>query len=232
MDTKRFIDFYSDCFFYFYNMFENFTIQLIEAFKQPLPGKSGQVQLKPYLKINKNIDAPSFIKPKEGAVMAVIYPKENIPHLLLIERPQYDGVHSGQIAFPGGKIEKSDASFLHAALRETHEEVGIESNHIQVVGNLTEVFVFASNFMVYPFVGIMQEIPRLALETKEVAGVLEIPLSRFFEDGIIKEKKIQNALGFNLMAPYYDLDSKVLWGATAMMVSELCAVIKQHQIIL
>ena len=211
-------------------MFEIFTSQLIEAFKQPLPGKNGQAQLKPYLKINKNIDAPSFIKPKEGAVMAVIYPKENIPHLLLIERPLYDGVHSGQIAFPGGKIEKSDASFLHAALRETHEEVGIESNHIQVVGNLTEVFVFASNFMVYPFVGIMQEIPTFALETKEVAGVLEIPLLRFFEDGIIKEKKIKNALGFNLMAPYYDLDNKVLWGATAMMVSELCAVIKQHQI--
>ena len=204
-------------------MFEIFTSQLIEAFKQPLPGKNGQAQLKPYLKINKNIDAPSFIKPKEGAVMAVIYPKENIPHLLLIERPLYDGVHSGQ-------IEKSDASFLHAALRETHEEVGIESNHIQVVGNLTEVFVFASNFMVYPFVGIMQEIPTLALETKEVAAVLEIPLLRFFEDGIIKEKKIKNALGFNLMAPYYDLDNKVLWGATAMMVSELCAVIKQHQI--
>ena len=211
-------------------MFQEFSSHLLDAFKQPLPGKNGQALLKPYLKINKNIDAPSILKPREGAVMALIYPVENKPHLLFIERPEYDGVHSGQIAFPGGKIEKSDASVLHAALRETHEEVGIESNHIQVVGNLTEVFVFASNFMVYPFVGILQNIPTLLLEKNEVAAVLEIPLSRFFEDGIIKEKKIKNALGFNLMAPYYDLDGKVLWGATAMMVSELCAVIQQNKI--
>ncbi|MFN8283004.1 MAG: CoA pyrophosphatase [Chitinophagales bacterium] len=211
-------------------MFQDFTAYLSEAFKQPLPGKAGQALLKPYLKINRNIDAPSILKPKEGAVMALIYPIENKPHLLFIERPEYDGVHSGQIAFPGGRIEKSDASNLHAALRETYEEVGIESKHIQVLGNLTEVFVFASNFMVYPYVGVLQEIPRMALEKNEVAGILEIPLSHFFKSGIVKEKTIKNALGFNLMAPYYDLNGKVLWGATAMMVSELCSIIQQHNI--
>ena len=129
-------------------MFDIFSEELLNAFNKPIPGKIAHEPLKPYLKINKNIDAPQIIKPKVGAVMALIYPKENIPHLLFIERPTYDGVHSGQIAFPGGKIEQTDTSILHTALRETEEEIGVLQTDIKVVGALTEVFVFASNFMV------------------------------------------------------------------------------------
>ncbi len=211
-------------------MFEKFTDELQQAFRHPLPGKAAHELLKPYLKINKNLEPPQLLKPKNAAVMTLIYPVDNIPTLLFIERPVYDGAHSGQIAFPGGKIEKSDTSFLDAALRETQEEIGIERQHIKVVGPLSEVYVLASNFMVYPFVGLLNEVPTLILEEKEVANTLEIPLYRFFEKDIIKEKVIKNALGFNLMAPYYDLDGKVLWGATAMMVSELCAILKQQNI--
>jgi 8-oxo-dGTP pyrophosphatase MutT (NUDIX family) len=211
-------------------MFEEFTSKLITAFSKPLPGTSAHEPLKPYLKINKDLDIPPIIKPKAGAVMALIYPKENLPYILFIERPTYNGVHSGQIAFPGGKIEASDASILDAALRETNEEVGIVHNEIEVVGSLTEVYVLASNFMVYPYVGVLKDIPILKLEEREVAGVLEIPLHHFFEDNIIKEKPIKNALGFTLMAPYYDLFGKTLWGATAMMISELCTIIKNENI--
>ena len=211
-------------------MFDQFSAQLLHAFKQPLPGKAAHELLKPYLKINKHLDAPQLLKPKVGAVMSLIYPVKNIPHILFIERPEYDGVHSGQIAFPGGTIEKTDASYLDAALRETYEEIGVESRQIKVIGALSEIYVLASNFMVYPFVGLLNDIPDLVLEKKEVANTLEVPLYRFFEPEIIKEKPIKNALGFTLMAPYYDLDGKVLWGATAMMVSELCAVIKNQNI--
>ena len=213
-------------------LFEKFTTDLRDAFNWPLPGKSAQDYLKPYLKINKNLEIPPIIKPRIGAVMALIYPIENIPHILFIERPVYDGVHSGQIAFPGGKIEQADISVLNAALRETKEEIGIAPESIQVIGPLTEVFVFASNFIVYPFVGLLNEIPDLILEEKEVASVLAIPLYKLFESEIVKEKPIKNALGFTLMAPYYDLEGKTLWGATAMMVSELCTIIRNQQIIL
>lgn len=211
-------------------MFKKFTEELHHAFKQPLPGKTAHEILKPYLKISKHLDAPQLLKPRIGAVMALLYPVENIPHLLFIERPVYDGVHSGQIAFPGGKIEKGDSSNLHAALRETQEEVGIASSSITVVGPLTEVFVLASNFMVYPYVGLLNEKPEMVLEQKEVAAIMEIPLYKFFEEDVIREKPIRNALGFTLMAPYYDLNGKVLWGATAMMVSELCSVIRAQNI--
>lgn len=211
-------------------MFDKFTTDLQYALSQPLPGKAGQTQLKPYLKINKSIDVPQIIKPRIGAVMALIYPINNIPHLLFIERPVYNGVHSGQIAFPGGKIEPTDASFLDAALRETYEEIGVNSNDIRVIGSLTEVFVLASNFMVYPFVGIINTKPSLILEQNEVASIIEFPLHTLFVEDIIKEKPIKNALGFTLIAPYYDLDGKTLWGATAMMVSELCTIIKHNNI--
>ncbi|MBK9330612.1 MAG: CoA pyrophosphatase [Sphingobacteriales bacterium] len=211
-------------------MFEQFSKELYQAFQRPLPGEAAHQALKPYLSIHKNLDVPPLIKPKLGAVMALIYPVKNEPHLLFIERPVYDGVHSGQIAFPGGKIEKKDASYLDAALRETQEEIGVHPDKISVVGQLSNVFVFASNFMVYPYVGILQEPPLLVLEEKEVASILQIPIHTFLQPEIIKEKPIKNALGFTLMAPYYDIEGKVLWGATAMMVSELCEVIKKGSV--
>lgn len=211
-------------------MFKQFAADLKIAFEQPLPGKSAQALLKPYLKLKPDLDAPPILKPKQGAVLSLIYPKNDTPHLLFIERPIYNGVHSGQIAFPGGKIEKTDLSVLDAALRETEEEVGVKKDIVDVIGNLTEVFVLASNFMVYPYVGLLETAPILKLEQKEVANVLEVPLTRFFEPGIIKEKPMKSAMGLTLMAPYYDIEGKFLWGATAMMVSELCAIIQQQKI--
>lgn len=211
-------------------MFNYFKDELRKAFEFPLPGKKGQAPLRPYVKIYKDLDAPVLPNKKEGAVMSLIYPVNNIPHILFIERPVYEGVHSGQIAFPGGKIEQTDASFLDAALRETYEEIGIAPQSVEVLGSLSEVYVLASNFMVYPFVGILNEIPEIIPDRKEVAGTLEVPLFTFFEPNIIKEKPMKNGIGLNLMAPYYDLQGKILWGATAMMVSELCTIIQTRNI--
>lgn len=211
-------------------MFDEFSRELYEAFQHPLPGKPAQDRLKPYLKLSPGLDAPQLPKPKIGAVMSLIYPVHDIPHLLFIERPVYDGVHSGQIAFPGGKVEKEDTSSLDAALRETQEEVGIAPSEIRVLGPLTEVYVLASNFLVYPYVGLLNNIPHITPEKNEVAATLEVPIHRLLEENSIKEKPIRNALGFTLQAPYYDLDGKVLWGATAMMVSELCAIIRTRKI--
>ena len=196
----------------------------------PLPGKPAQDILKPYLKIYKSMDAPQLPNAREGAVMSLIYPINNIPHILFIERPVYEGVHSGQIAFPGGKIEKTDASTLAAALRETKEEIGVNKEQIEVIGSLSKVYVLSSNFLVYPFVGVLQEKPIIIPDKIEVANTLEVPIYTFFEQGIIKEKKMKSAMGITLNAPYYDIAGKILWGATAMMVSELCAVIKNQGI--
>jgi 8-oxo-dGTP pyrophosphatase MutT (NUDIX family) len=208
-------------------MHPEFIHKLKIEFNKPLPGVLAQNKLKPYLKINKNLPSPPPILPKLSAVMALIYPIKKEPHLLLIERTTYDGVHSGQLGFPGGKIEKTDTNSLFAALRETTEEVGIIHDEIEVIGQLSEVYVLASNFLVYPYVGIMKKRPDFLLDEKEVAAILEIPIKTFYNNAILKEKPIKSNLGFTLMAPYYDIDGKVLWGATAMMISELTHVVKE-----
>src|SRR6187431_755657 len=97
------------------------------------------------------------IKPRKAAVMMLFYPKESITHLVLIVRNSYKGVHSSQIAFPGGKYEKEDVNFEQTALRETHEEIGIRSDKIEILKAFTELYIPPSNFMVYPFLGISKE---------------------------------------------------------------------------
>jgi 8-oxo-dGTP pyrophosphatase MutT (NUDIX family) len=208
-------------------MYDDFTRRLQAAFREPLPGKPAQQALRPYLKVNSSLDAPSGFFPRQSAVMAIFFPKEEVPHLLLIERTVYDGVHSGQIGFPGGKIERTDAGSLDAAFRETFEEVGIHRESVRLLGPLTEVYVLASNFIVYPYAGFLPDTPRFVPDPKEVGEILEVPVSKFFEADILKEKPIKSALGLTLMAPYFDIYGKTLWGATAMMISELRDIIRK-----
>ncbi|HYC28413.1 MAG TPA: CoA pyrophosphatase, partial [Chitinophagaceae bacterium] len=207
--------------------FEKFRVSLCKAFEMGLPGKPGQEPMRPYLKLNKSLDAPEpFLPPKEGAVLALIYPKENFPHLALIERPVYEGIHSGQIAFPGGKVEKGETA-VEAALREASEEVGIVDANVEIISSLSEVYVWASNFRVSPFVGFSSSRPDFVPDKHEVGEILEVPLDYFLNAGIVKEKPIPSKMGFLMNAPYYDLWGKTLWGATAMMVSELMQVVKR-----
>ena len=130
-------------------------------------------------------------------------------------------LQANKVTIDSRKIEKNDNSFLDAALRETKEEIGVNREQIEVIGPLSQVYVLASNFIVYPFVGILQEKPILIPDKIEVANTLEVPMYKFFEQGIIKEKKMKSALGITLNAPYYDINGKILWGATAMMLNEL-----------
>ncbi len=211
-------------------MFEKFKLEFLKSYHQGLPGKKGQLPLKPYLKISKSMEPPKLGKPRYGAVIALIYAKQNIPYIALIERSRYDGVHSGQIAFPGGKIEKNEYP-LQAALRETHEEIGVSLLEKEVIGPLTDVFVWASNFLVHPFVAFREEQPAFICDEREVEHLMEIPLEVFFQENIIKERKMKSKLGITLNAPYFDLDGKILWGATAMMISELRSIILRSRFV-
>lgn len=192
---------------------------------KPLPGRSGQKPMMPYLPHMPKMDAPHRSALKQGAVISLIYPKDNIPHLLLIERNTYDGVHSGQISFPGGKMESGESA-LSAVMRECQEEVGIESSQYQVISPLTEVFVLASNFMVYPFLAISDDIGTITPDPKEVKAIIELPLSHFFDNKSKSEMMMKSYLGVKLVAPYYDVHEIPLWGATAMMISEIEQLLK------
>ena len=164
--------------------------------------------------------------PRKSAVMMLIYPKNNRSHLVLIIRKTYPGVHSAQIGFPGGKVEIEDVSLTHTALRETHEEVGIHPEKIEVIKTFSEVFIPVSNFTVAPFLGISYSELVFIEQEDEVAGIIELPLLDFLDDNTIAIKKMDTSYGNNIEVPTYKINDHYVWGATAMMMSELKEVLK------
>ncbi len=167
-------------------------------------------------KINKSAN-----KPRKAAVMMLIYPKNNKSHLALIVRNTYPGVHSAQIGFPGGKVELEDSTLTHTALRETHEEIGIHPDKIEVIKNFTTVFIPPSNFVVAPFLGISYSELEFIEQKEEVAGIIEFPLLDFLNEKTIVKKIMNTSYGNNIEVPTFKINDHYVWGATAMMMSEL-----------
>ena len=160
--------------------------------------------------------------PKKAAVLIHLYPGENdFLHFILIQRNSYVGVHSGQISFPGGKPEALDANLWGTALRESSEEVGLNGIDIHKLRSLTDVFIPPSNFLVSPFVSYSYEKPEFIPEKKEVDLILEIPLTNLLDHQQVWYKKLTTNYIDEFEVPCYIFNEKVVWGATAMILSEL-----------
>ena len=188
----------------------------------PLPGHDRFLELsgykRPDLERARALDPP----PRESAVLALLYPKEEIPHLLLMVRPTYDGVHSGQIAFPGGKREPEDLDLRHTALREFQEETGAATEEVRLLGSLSPVYIPPSRMLVTPYVGFAPSIGPWRPDPAEVARLLEVPLSLVLREDILKRRsQFIQLMGREVEIPYYDVLGEVVWGATAMMIAEL-----------
>jgi 8-oxo-dGTP pyrophosphatase MutT (NUDIX family) len=166
-------------------------------------------------------------KPRIAAVMMLFYPKKERTHLVLIVRNSYKGVHSAQIAFPGGKYELEDENFAETALRETHEEVGIHPDKIEILKPFTELYIPPSNFMVHPFLGISKEELVFLPQPSEVAGIIELPLSTFLSDAIVVDTNLSTSYADSISIPAFKIEEHIVWGATAMMLSELKEVLKE-----
>jgi 8-oxo-dGTP pyrophosphatase MutT (NUDIX family) len=173
----------------------------------------------------RNTDFSKII-PKKAAVMMLFYPKKFQTYLALILRTSYNGIHSSQIAFPGGKVEAEDFDLKQTALRETHEEIGIHPNSINVIRAFTEVYIPPSNYMVYPFLGYSHKELEFVLQEDEVAGMLEFPLADFLDDGILKTAAIKTSYADTIDVPGFQVNEHFIWGATAMMLSELKETLK------
>ena len=159
--------------------------------------------------------------------MAIFYPKMEDTYILLMLRKEYPGVHSKQIGFPGGKVEKVDKDLLETAKRETHEEVGIFPETIEMIKPLTEVYIPPSNFLVQPFLGLYKEIPHFILDTKEVEALIEVRLEDFLDETNLLEQRLTTSYANNILVPAYKLNGYTVWGATAMMLSEVKDLLKQ-----
>lgn len=167
------------------------------------------------------------LKARKAAVMMLVYPKENQAHLILILRNSYHGIHSSQIAFPGGKVELEDASIQHAALRETYEEIGISANIITVIKPFTEVYIPPSNFIVYPFLGYSSEALYFIPDANEVAGLIELPIADFLNENTVVNKMMATSYSKETVVPAFKIKEYFVWGATAMMLSELKEMLKK-----
>jgi len=173
----------------------------------------------------KNTDFTKVV-PKKAAVMMLFYPKAHQTHLALILRNSYNGVHSSQIAFPGGKVEVEDFDLEQTAIRETHEEIGVLPSAINVVRAFTEVYIPPSNYMVYPFLGYCQDALDFELQVDEVAGIVELPLIDFLDDKIIVTNTMMTSYAGSIEVPGFQVNEHFVWGATAMMLSELKETLK------
>lgn len=207
--------------------FEEFLKYLPKIQNVELPTTLAHAKMVPpnRLDLINNIDF-SKITPKKAAVMMLFYPKASQTYLALILRTSYNGVHSSQIAFPGGKVEKNDASLKQTALRETHEEIGIHPSSINVIRSFTEVYIPPSNFMVYPFLGYSKSELEFVLQEDEVAGLVEFPFADFIDDKIIVNTTMKTSYAGSIEVPGFQVQEHFVWGATAMMLSELKETLK------
>jgi len=207
--------------------FQDFLQYVPNLIPVKLPATLAHIKMAPKERIEalKNLDFKAE-NPRIAAVMLLFYPKNGKTHLVLIVRNAYNGVHSSQIAFPGGKYENTDADYAATALRETHEEVGIAPNKIEVIKHFSPMYIPPSNFLVHPFLGISKEELQFYPDIREVAGIIELPLSVFLDDEIIIEATLSTSYANNALVPAFNIQNHIVWGATAMILSELRDVLK------
>lgn len=203
-------------------------IQKLElALHYPLPGEDAQAKMAP--EGRRPGEKFSVIQPdhREAAVLLMLYPVQDAGlHFALIQRQTYKGVHSGQIAFPGGSREAGEL-FRATALRETFEEIGVPSVNIDILGALSPLYIPPSNFMVYPFVGYYPFHPKFKAQMREVAGIIQIPVSALLNAGIEASETRNHSLLGQVEIPYYNLGGYKIWGATAMILSEFIQIISE-----
>lgn len=197
----------------------NAVRQILKPFDpNNLKGTEAHFEIAPY-RVNHFKSTPN--SPRKAAVLILLYPIQNISHFALIQRPNYEGKHSGQISFPGGKWEKEDLSLNHTALREAWEETNISEKDVELLGNLSQIYIPPSNFEVTPVLGISENRPLFKPDKREVNEIIEVPLSELLDQSNLKTTELKIENGKRLSTPYFDLRSKIVWGATAMMLNEL-----------
>ena len=209
--------------------FKNFAEQIPKIKNLPLPGRDAHYKLAPEIRI-RELEAGRIVKknPRQAGVMALFYPDGTAQtRLLLIMRRSYNGVHSKQVAFPGGKREKDDVSILDTALRETREEVGVITQKVEVIRGMSEVYIPPSNFEVQPFVGLYHQPSPFVLQKEEVAHLIEVPLIEVMDDRYLIAQTLSTSYAKNIEVPAFNFGGYTVWGATAMMLNEIRELIKQ-----
>lgn len=190
-----------------------------ENIKSALAGKlkgieSHQKMMPPNRKLKAANTDTKRLKP--SSVLLLLFEENKVLKICLIKRPVTMKYHAGQVAFPGGRIEQGESA-LETALRETWEEIGITHDQIEVLGQLSELFVDVSGFLIQPFVGWLKYAPVFFINRSEVDKIILFPLLEFRNK--LEETELDTATG-KLLIPCFNFEGDIIWGATAMILSE------------
>ena len=178
------------------------------------------VMAPPYRIENIKSSLITEMKPKMASVLLLLYPNVfGEMNFVLTRRRVYNGMHSGQISFPGGKPDLLDNDLWATALRETQEEIGILSNEVRYIRSLSKLYVPPSNFLIIPYVGYLQSPYTFKPDPREVDAIIEISLMDFVNKESVLTKQL-NSNSNSIAVPAYIFDKNVVWGATAMILSE------------
>lgn len=207
--------------------FDELTRFLEKRVQNPMPGEIAHDRMKPKLPNGAPVRMKHATPPRKGGVLILLYEDQGVVRFPLIQRPSYEGIHSGQMALPGGRYEEFDKDQFKTALRETNEEIGVDDNNVEIIGSLSEFFVAASNYMVLPVIGKIDHKPEFIPEPREVDEIVTPPVSHLIDPARLKEKEIVVRNGFRMVCPYFDLEGRTVWGATAMMLSELVDILQE-----
>jgi 8-oxo-dGTP pyrophosphatase MutT (NUDIX family) len=199
-----------------------FIQNLKQEISESLPGKEAQYLMAPEGRLPEFPKFPVI----NGSVLLLLFHGKSL-RLCLIKRSDYIGPHGGQVSFPGGKFETGDSSLVHTALRESSEEIGIQSKKVEILGTLTPLFIPPSSFNVLPVVGYHEGEPEFRVDPREVNYVFTPELSDFLHPQVIKRKTII-VRDEKITAPYYAINGEEVWGATAMILSEFLEVVKRR----
>jgi 8-oxo-dGTP pyrophosphatase MutT (NUDIX family) len=201
--------------------FPGFIGKLTRELALPLPGKEVQLKMSSNVRIRELMGLTGTDQAIKSSVLVLLFPgKENgLPTFVVTLRPTYEGIHSGQISLPGGRFEKPDQDLLQTALRETHEEIGVDPEGVKIIGKLTELYIPPSNYLVQPYVGYSDLLPVFTPQPEEVEQIIEIPVHELLEE---KNRTMVDfhVRGIRFSAPSYVIGGMTIWGATAMILSE------------
>lgn len=196
-------------------------IQTLHArLTEPLPGIDAQYEMAHVKREKVDIESLNSRDFRSSAVLLLLIKRGANFFIPLTERYNYKGVHSGQISFPGGKKDITDSDLRQTALRECREEIGL-SDYIEIIGELTPVYIPVSKFIVHPYVAVFTaDEPEYKLDLDEVKSLLEFNALDLKNPQTVKHTTVEPSPGYKLKTPYFDVQGKIVWGATAMILSE------------
>lgn len=205
------------------------TSRIVEAIevklRESLPGYESQQRMEPSVRADLLGNTLPNQATRKSAVLILLYPADHGLNFVLIKRQTYDGPHSGQMSLPGGKFDDTDQTLDGTALRETYEEVGVEPGQVRLLGRLTELYIPVSNMVVQPFVGFTPQKPVFTPNLQEVEYIVEVPLTDLLAEAN-KSVRVISSHGRPITAPHYNLNNEMIWGATAMILSEFEEVVR------